>query len=1779
MTLSVPLFTFAQSPNPFSFDLRYHSEQPMFPSFSSDMFGQGWTNPFSETMGRIDSASTLLYRRTAYGAQTIYQRVGSSDWDVQAPANVTEHITKVGNEYRVTDLDGKVTAFDATLGHWLSTTDRWGNLITAGYGVTGVLQTVTDSEGRQITFSTDSSGKLVMTLPNGATWRFEFSGAKLVSIYDPLHTGSTPWRTFTYQFGTNGYPLLTAMKDDGGAVLEAHEYDSRERAITSSSGNNGDILTLQYDYPSAGMTRVTQALDGSNMQITDFTIEHQPGQYLPIDVLGSCTSCGRAGDHEHYTFNSSSLLISKTDSVGNVTTYSHNANGTLNSKTEAFGTALSRTTQYAYGMASWPRFVTSVMVPGVVTGQWVTTTSSWDTAETALTTTITGRSDPAVSALTTYTTTQTFDSRHRLLTTDGPRTDLADVTAATYYSDTDANVNLRGRLHTITDAAGMTQTFEDYDVYGTPRIRTDVNGVQTEVVRDLKGRVTSSTSLPVAGNPLEVAPYTSAWTFDSRDRLAETTRPRGNRARYVYEDGTNRRIDTVVMQPDGTGGYLEVERLHRILDAVGNSVQEHKESCTTPADPCTSWITKWNEGRLYDTNNRLTMVVRSDGAMLHYTYDANGRTWTIQDENHTTPNSTYLYDELSRLKNVSQALAGATGGTIVTSYGYDPMDNLMSVQDPNGNTTAYSYDDFHRMRKQSSPVTGDTAYTYDAVGNLLSTLDANGSTTTRIYDALNRVLSSTAARSGTASETTSWTYDDTTAADFGKGRLASMTDPSGATTYRYERRGLLRYEQKVVDSVSFTSQYAYDANGNRSSITYPSGRIVNYTFDYADRPLSAISGTTTYVSNATYLPFGPQNSMSFGNGTSQTMQYDTRYIPLENTLATGATPLIDYSYTKDLVGNITAIHDVLDPTYNRDFGYDDLNRLVSANSGTSLWGTGAYSYDAMGNMKTLQLGTVRSATFSYSGTLPKLTSVTENSTARAVTYDAAGNEVAVGSSLMTISPRNEVIVADDSHYVYDGRGVRTSLSRPSLTLSLAPSAIVNRSTSTGTLMLAAAAPVGGATVTLSSSNTSIVTVPATITLAAGVSSTTFTINSYDVPSTTAADVIATYAGTTVSASVTVQPFTVQVSSLTFSPADVTPSARTTTGTVTLTAAAPTGGAHVLLSTPQVLVGSPRFPAPAYVDVSPGQTSATFAATGGVAVGSSCTGSGDCPTEIDVTAQLSASTTSAFTYHTVDDWGGIGELSLDEPSVPGGGNTRAVLSLKQPAPVGGTVVMLSSSDRLRAAVPSSVTVPAGATRAEFLVRTTARGRGATIRIMAATAQWSRAATLRVGSDDASPADEGQQNIGPTLLSLSLLPLAIAPGDVAEGTVTLDRAAPAGGLLVTLATGGSGVHPPPAIIVPEGGTFASFEVPVSGEAEAQTVTLTATAGSSSRSAELTISPTVTPEHPRPSRSSGGGMFHSFSFATHRNACAMSLGVTAEFATMRAQPLSAATTRKIYLYTPELNLMAETDVSSANTPAIAYEYIWFAGKSVAQVDVATNTTHWTFTDHLGTPIAQTNSSATIDWRVEYEPFGTVYAFRTGSTRHQPLRFPGQEFESLDGNGEREYNIFRWYRAAWGRYTQADPMGLHGGLNVYGYTKGNPIIDFDPLGLCCSNQDYYGQLVQAYSIAWSVQNTTFFSQLFSGGMLKRGWQSNVPNGCGLNADNLVQSLNSSLTCWRASRTDAGPSVLGFTCRKMIPHSYATLAPLNRCCDAKDPGNIALDNYYGWPNMAPFPDASKSPF
>ncbi|HET7711216.1 MAG TPA: RHS domain-containing protein, partial [Thermoanaerobaculia bacterium] len=86
-----------------------------------------------------------------------------------------------------------------------------------------------------------------------------------------------------------------------------------------------------------------------------------------------------------------------------------------------------------------------------------------------------------------------------------------------------------------------------------------------------------------------------------------------------------------------------------------------------------------------------------------------------------------------------------------------------------------------------------------------------------------------------------------------------------------------------------------------------------------------------------------------------------------------------------------------------------------------------------------------------------------------------------------------------------------------------------------------------------------------------------------------------------------------------------------------------------------------------------------------------------------------------------------------------------------------------------------------------------------------------------------------------------------------------------------------------------------------------------------------------------------------------------VTSEVITANEQ-LNA---RKFYFYDPEGHLLSETELTTAASPAIAYEYIWFGGEPVAQIRTATNQIHFYFNDHLGTPILTTDGNGVVDWQ----------------------------------------------------------------------------------------------------------------------------------------------------------------------------------------------------------------------
>ncbi len=107
-----------------------------------------------------------------------------------------------------------------------------------------------------------------------------------------------------------------------------------------------------------------------------------------------------------------------------------------------------------------------------------------------------------------------------------------------------------------------------------------------------------------------------------------------------------------------------------------------------------------------------------------------------------------------------------------------------------------------------------------------------------------------------------------------------------------------------------------------------------------------------------------------------------------------------------------------------------------------------------------------------------------------------------------------------------------------------------------------------------------------------------------------------------------------------------------------------------------------------------------------------------------------------------------------------------------------------------------------------------------------------------------------------------------------------------------------------------------------------------------------------------------------------------------------------------------------------------------------------HW---DHLGTPIAMTDGSAALAWRIELRPFGDVHAVAANSTRND-LRFPGQY---ADTETDLYQNVWRNYAPGMGRYAEPDPMrnpfAVKEGL--YPYVANNPVAFEDPLGLTCGS------------------------------------------------------------------------------------------------------------------------------
>lgn len=271
------------------------------------------------------------------------------------------------------------------------------------------------------------------------------------------------------------------------------------------------------------------------------------------------------------------------------------------------------------------------------------------------------------------------------------------------------------------------------------------------------------------------------------------------------------------------------------------------------------------------------------------------------------------------------------------------------------------------------------------------------------------------------------------------------------------------------------------------------------------------------------------------------------------------------------------------------------------------------------------------------------------------------------------------------------------------------------------------------------------------------------------------------------------------------------------GTVRLNKPAAPGGANVMLFTTKPDVATVT---PSILNIPQGQVIGTFKVNTKVLTGTQ---------NVDVIAALGY--TQAITK-TLEVRQLSLTLSLDPQTVTGYANSTGTVTLNAPAPPGGLVVNLTSSNTAVATVPAQVTIPAGQASAQFTISTNSVSDDTDVTITASIGSIQTQAVLRV-----TP---------PYLQSLVISPNNIRSGESATATLSLDLPAGPNGVVVTLSAevGGSPsnlVSQPASVTIPAGQRSVQWTIVAKSVSRQIAVDIVAQVGTRTRiSALLNIRP---------------------------------------------------------------------------------------------------------------------------------------------------------------------------------------------------------------------------------------------------------------------------------------------------------------------------------------------------
>ena len=369
--------------------------------------------------------------------------------------------------------------------------------------------------------------------------------------------------------------------------------------------------------------------------------------------------------------------------------------------------------------------------------------------------------------------------------------------------------------------------------------------------------------------------------------------------------------------------------------------------------------------RSYDSHSRLAKQLTPEGALSKYTWDEHNRLLT-----------TSVCDFRDRLN---------PGDPVVVSYTYESTGanpNPITMTDGNGHTTEYSWDEYGNLLSVTDPTGVRTTYTYNARQELISITNGVGDTVHLEYDKHGRIVQVRDALGHVTA--THWNS---------AGQLASVTDAAGS-------RWSLTYPElapEELDVPAFVRQSDTHRVRDTSrpigqlpvSLTDPYGHVTHFEYNNGNQ-ITAVTDPLGRTNRAVFDAWGNMVKTINALGAVTNYEYDGLSQLIAVTDPLGARSEFDY----DLAGEISQITDATGVVTHRTV---DRRTGKETTSSGGILGSSFRHVDYLGRViiegenNTHSSQPVRRA--SQNSKSPSASPRNSETVTEFTTYDAAGNPV------------------------------------------------------------------------------------------------------------------------------------------------------------------------------------------------------------------------------------------------------------------------------------------------------------------------------------------------------------------------------------------------------------------------------------------------------------------------------------------------------------------------------------------------------------------------------------------------------------------------------------------------------------------------------------------------------------------------------------------------------------------------------------------------------------------